>query len=93
MPKETKLILKFILFIIEAAASGLIVVSTNVGGISEALPEDLVHLADPTPEDLLEKVEKAIPLAKNINSQKIHDRLKGMYSWRDVAARTVIIFL
>jgi len=49
-----------------------------------------VHLANPDPADIMDKVEKVIPLAKNINSQKIHDRIKDMYSWRDVAARTVI---
>ena len=57
------------------------------------LPEDVVFLGNPDPEDIVKKVEEAIPLAKNINSQQIHDRLKDKYSWRDVAARTVILLM
>jgi len=66
-----------------------VVVSTNVGAIREVLPEDIVFLGDPDPEEIIKEVEEALPLAKNINSQQIHDRLKDKYSWRDVAARTV----
>ncbi len=37
------------------------VVSTNVGGIREALPEELVTLADPDPDDIIRKMETVIP--------------------------------
>jgi len=37
-------------------------------------------------------LEDVIPQAKNINSQKIHDRIKDMYSWRDVSARTEKVY-
>lgn len=39
----------FCLAILEAAACGLYVVSTNVGGISEILPEDFLSLSNPNP--------------------------------------------
>jgi len=89
---NTSLTEAFCIAIVEAALSGLVVVSTNVGGIREVLPEDVVFLGNPDPEDIIKKVEEAIPLAKNINSQQIHDRLKDKYSWRDVAARTEKIY-
>ena len=34
--------------------------STNVGGIPEVLPPDMVFLAPPTPEALIKRVEEAI---------------------------------
>jgi phosphatidylinositol glycan class A protein len=33
--------------ILEAACCGLYVVSTNVGGVPEVLPEDMIELAEP----------------------------------------------
>lgn len=44
----------FCLVILEAAACGLYVVTTNVGGINEILPHDYYTLCDPTPENLIE---------------------------------------
>lgn len=38
----------FCMAILEAAACGLYVVSTNVGGISEILPEDFLSLSNPS---------------------------------------------
>jgi phosphatidylinositol N-acetylglucosaminyltransferase subunit A len=37
---------------LEAASTGLLVVSTNVGGVTEVLPEDLIYLAKPDPDDI-----------------------------------------
>lgn len=74
---------------IEAASCGLFVVSTNVGGITEVLPEEMIYLANPDPQEILEKLEKAIPNAKNIPTHKFHEKVKKLYNWRDVAERTV----
>ena len=65
-------------------------VSTNVGGVTEVLPHDMIHLANPDPADLIRKLEEAIPKAKNIPAHKFHEKVKNLYNWRDVAARTVI---
>lgn len=68
-------------------------VSTNVGGITEVLPHDMIYLANPDPKDLIKKLEEAIPKAKNIPTHKFHEKVKNLYNWRDVAMRTVnIIF-
>lgn len=67
------------------------VVSTNVGGVTEVLPHDMIHLANPDPADLIRKLEEAIPKAKNIPAHKFHEKVKNLYNWRDVAARTVMI--
>ena len=46
----------FCMAILEAASVGLFVVTTNVGGIPEVLPADMVSLAKPTVEDLLRAI-------------------------------------
>ena len=55
----------FCIAIVEAASCGLCVVSTNVGGISEVLPKNMVLYANPEPLDICEKIEIAIPISKN----------------------------
>jgi len=45
---NTSLTEAYCMAIVEAAASGLQVVSTRVGGIPEVLPPDIITLADPT---------------------------------------------
>jgi phosphatidylinositol glycan class A protein len=47
---NTSLIEAFCIAILEAASCGLIVVSTNVGGIPEVLPEEMIYLCDPIVE-------------------------------------------
>jgi phosphatidylinositol glycan class A protein len=51
----------FCIAILEAASAGLLVVTTNVGGITEVLPEDMMFAANPNAEDLISKIEQAIP--------------------------------
>lgn len=65
---NTSLTEAFCIAIVEAASCGLFVVSTNVGGIVEVLPTNMVKFADPCPEDIVEKLSLAIPLAKNVPS-------------------------
>lgn len=45
---NTSLTEAFCMAIVEAAASGLQVVSTRVGGIPEVLPPELITLSEPT---------------------------------------------
>jgi len=82
----------FCIAIVEAASCGLFVVSTRVGGVPEVLPDDLIHLCDPTSEDLIEKVSEAIPRLKDFEPFKAHDRVKKCYSWFDVAERTEKVY-
>ena len=87
--------------IIEAAAVGLLAVSTAVGGVPEVLPADLLVLAEPTVPSLLSALDAAVGkaaarqhspkgLAKIRGEQ--HGRVSGMYSWQDVGFRIETVY-
>lgn len=91
---NTSLTEAFCMAIVEAGAAGLHVVSTNVGGIPEVLPTDeMITLAEPTTEDLLEKlVQCARRIPRGEKAERIaweyHRRVAGLYNWTSVAERT-----
>ena len=53
----------FCIAILEAASCGLRVVCTNVGGVPEVLPNEMVHFAEPNVKSIVSKIKEAIPLA------------------------------
>lgn len=115
--------------ILEAASTGLLVVSTKVGGVPEVLPEDMIIFAQPNEDGGFSFLLAFLPLlarsgdasrsppalfllfssfdADVINSLSLaihrirkgdhdpllnHERVKGMYSWDDVARRTELVY-
>ena len=82
---NTSLTEAFCIAILEAASCGLLCVSTNVGGIPEVLPPDMIHLAPARPKPLIEKLELAISKHKTIQSTMMHETVKKLYSWHRVA--------
>ncbi|GFP82102.1 phosphatidylinositol n-acetylglucosaminyltransferase subunit a [Phtheirospermum japonicum] len=82
----------FCIAILEAASCGLLTVSTRVGGVPEVLPDDMVVLAEPDPSDMVLALTKAIHLLPQIDPQEMHNRMKKLYSWHDVAKRTEIVY-
>ncbi|KAJ6778016.1 N-ACETYLGLUCOSAMINYL-PHOSPHATIDYLINOSITOL BIOSYNTHETIC PROTEIN [Salix koriyanagi] len=82
----------FCIAILEAASCGLLTVSTRVGGVPEVLPEDMIVLAEPDPSDMVRATGKAISLLPNIDPQQMHNRMKKLYNWHDVAKRTEIVY-
>jgi phosphatidylinositol glycan class A protein len=85
----------FCIAILEAASCGLLVVSTNVGGVPEVLPHDMIHLAEPSVPDMVDKLQRAI--AKQASDQvadpwKTHERIVTMYSWQRVATETTHVY-
>ena len=61
--------------LLEAAASGLLCVTTNVGGQPEVLPPENCIQADPTPEALADAVEQAWTKQMDIEYQRTHDQI------------------
>ncbi|EPS67605.1 hypothetical protein M569_07169, partial [Genlisea aurea] len=82
----------FCIAILEAASCGLLTVSTRVGGVPEVLPEDMIVLAEPDPGDMVRAISRAIHLLPQIDPQAMHNRMKKLYSWHDVAKRTEIVY-
>eukprot|EP00834_Sanchytrium_tribonematis_P000779 NODE_15_length_50561_cov_0.608081.p10 type:complete len:443 gc:universal NODE_15_length_50561_cov_0.608081:35255-33927(-) len=96
---NTSLTEAFCIAILEAASCGLLVVSTNVGGIPEVLPDEMVLLAEPNPVDLQDNLIKAIEHVINYRhlyniscNPTFHEKLKSMYSWKSVARDTENIY-
>jgi len=92
---NTSLTEAFCIAILEAACCGLQVVSTKVGGVPEVLPPGLVYLAQPNVEALAQEVEKAIEdriQNKYLPPKEMHEKIKNLYSWHDVAKRTSIVY-
>ncbi|KJP86694.1 hypothetical protein AK88_03701 [Plasmodium fragile] len=83
----------FCIAIIEAASCGLLVISTDVGGISEVLPHDMMILAKPNHMDLCAAVDTALERLKDVDSQSFHERLTKMYSWEKVAEKTEKVYM
>jgi phosphatidylinositol glycan class A protein len=84
-----------LIYIISDAQKRLQVVSTNVGGIPEILPDSMMTLCEPNVKDLMDKLELAIrkfQSGKAIDPLEMHDKMKNMYDWRDVARRTEIVY-
>ncbi|XP_055821746.1 phosphatidylinositol N-acetylglucosaminyltransferase subunit A isoform X2 [Solanum dulcamara] len=82
----------FCIAILEAASCGLLTVSTRVGGVPEVLPDDMVVLAAPDPTTMVHAITRAIYMLPQIDPQDMHNRVKKLYSWPDVARRTEIVY-
>lgn len=91
---NTSLTEAFCIAIVEATSCGLLVVSTDVGGIPEVLPDDLVFLASPTVDAIVSRISDAIDrvAVSPIDAQLQHERVAKMYSWDDVAERTERVY-
>lgn len=92
---NTSLTEAFCMAIVEGASCGLQVVSTKVGGVPEVLPEDLIILCEPTVKSLCEGLEIAITrlrLGSLPPTETIHNRVKNLYTWRNVAERTEKVY-
>ena len=86
----------FCIAILEAASCGLLVVSTNVGGVPEVLPSpDMIELCDPTVDALVEGLVEAVKRQESdqaVDPIKAHERIKTMYSWHRVAKQTIQVY-
>jgi phosphatidylinositol glycan class A protein len=83
----------FCIAILEAASAGLFVVSTNVGGVPEVLPSDMVVLADPSVDSLVKGLSTAITeKIASVDPFEFHQRVRDMYSWERVAVATTKVY-
>jgi phosphatidylinositol glycan class A protein len=84
----------FCVSLVEAAAAGLLVVSTRVGGVPEVLPPEMLVLADPSPQGVLSAMDTAVErvLTSPVDAVQQHELVTTMYSWHAVAQRTARVY-
>jgi phosphatidylinositol glycan class A protein len=63
---NTSLTESFCIAILEAACCGLLVVSTDVGGVPEVLPPHMAYLAKPNEKDILRQLGRAVRNVKSL---------------------------
>lgn len=93
---NTSLTEAFCIAIVEAASTGLYVVSTDVGGVGEVLPENMITLVQPQKENIIKGMVQAINKYDNIRKEtdNYFHRLHNTYNWDKVAIKTVnILFI
>lgn len=89
---NTSLTESFCIAILEAACCGLLVVSTDVGGVPEVLPPHMAYLAKPEPKSIIKQLSKAVHDIRNINTENWNSELSEIYNWRTVAERTEKVY-
>lgn len=83
----------FCIALLEAVSCGLISVSTNVGGIPEILPSNVIITKPASSESLLEGIDEAIVRLKQINRNELHEIVKSSYSWLNTSKRIYKVYL
>ena len=94
---NTSLTEAFCMAVVEAAAVGLPVVSTAVGGVPEVLPASMIVLARPEAASLVDGLVEARQRVRSISDlaqhrAEQHQAIASMYSWKDVAERTEAVY-
>ncbi|KAI5187270.1 phosphatidylinositol N-acetylglucosaminyltransferase subunit A [Nematocida homosporus] len=89
---NTSLTDAFCISIVEAAACGLYVVSTNVDGISEVLPTHMITLTPATPAGIITGIKTALPKIAKYNKLISHQTVRALYRWPDIAQKTNNIY-
>ena len=89
---NTSLTESFCIAILEAACCGLLVVSTDVGGVPEVLPKHMAYLTKPDEKSILRQLRKAILNVNKIPCDNFYNELAEIYNWRQVAERTEKVY-
>lgn len=89
---NTSLTESFCMAIIEAAACGLHVVSTNVGAVHEVLPPHIITLVKPDEDEVVRGVISTINRLKAENRRFISEETKKIYAWKRVAMDIEVIY-
>ncbi|ELA42485.1 uncharacterized protein VICG_00584 [Vittaforma corneae ATCC 50505] len=82
---NTSLTETFCLAILEAAACGLLVVSTNVGGIHEILCNEGILFCEPTADGISRQLSNAFKMINQHDPFKLYSYILGKYNWKTIA--------
>ena len=80
----------FCVSIVEAASCGLYVVSTDVGGIPDTLPRDMITLVRPSAEEITNALLNAIERKHDLRDKS--EMLKEKLSWNSISQKIINIY-
>ncbi|KAI5170473.1 phosphatidylinositol N-acetylglucosaminyltransferase subunit A [Pancytospora epiphaga] len=89
---NTSLTETFCTSILEAASCGLLVVSTNVGGIHEVLDEGMIYFCEPSPEDITEQIFNAAANLERHDPKRNYQKILEKYNWKMIAEQTLKVY-
>nr|SVE89848.1 EOG090X0515 [Daphnia sinensis] len=92
---NTSLTEAYCIAIVEAAACGLQVVSTKVGGIPEVLPPNMIRMAQPNVNAIVSALDDAIDSHLKgtcMSPSACHQFIHRTYNWLDIATRTQLVY-
>nr|CAG4636967.1 EOG090X0515 [Ceriodaphnia reticulata]SVE72903.1 EOG090X0515 [Ceriodaphnia reticulata] len=92
---NTSLTEAYCIAIVEAAACGLQVVSTKVGGIPEVLPPEMIRMAQPNVNAIVSALDDAIDSHLKgtcMSPWDCHQFIHRTYNWVDIASRTQSVY-
>ncbi|KAF7702653.1 N-acetylglucosaminyl-phosphatidylinositol biosynthetic protein [Cucumispora dikerogammari] len=77
---NTSLTEAFNISILEAASCGLLVISTNVGGVREVLPRNMIYLTEVNEKSIYKSIKTAV---KSLNENSVFKNFDNLrkYSW------------
>jgi len=90
---NTSLTETFCLAILEAAACGLLVVSTNVGGIHEVLGSEGILFCEPTAEDVTAQLQLAESMLDSHDPFRLYKYISERYRWSEIARQIEKVYL
>ena len=91
---NTSLTESFCIAIVEAASTGLYTIATDVGGVGEVLPDNMVKLVNADKDSIIKGIKESIEMYENIknNTNEFNAVLKDAYNWDKVAHKTVQVY-
>jgi phosphatidylinositol glycan class A protein len=91
---NTSLTESFCIAIVEAASTGLYTIATDVGGVGEVLPDNMVKLVNADKDSIIKGIKESIETYENIknNTNEFNAVLKDAYNWDKVAHKTVEVY-
>lgn len=60
--------------------------------LRHVLPDDMIVLAPPVPAEMVVAIGQAIRHLPQVDPFSMHNRMKTLYSWMDVAKRTEVVY-
>ena len=91
---NTSLTESFCIAIVEAASTGLYTIATDVGGVGEVLPDNMVKLVNADKDSIIKGIKESIETYENIknNTNDFNAVLKDAYNWDKVAHKTIQVY-